>query len=136
MYLTRLLLAIWLFALAGTAAELLLLGHFDGFLQLIPVGLVALGLAVGSWYAARPGPASLLAFRGTLVALALGGLAGLWLHYRGNVEFELEMYPGLSGTHLVWQAVTGATPTLAPGAMVVLALIGYSVTLARSRDSA
>lgn len=135
MYLPRLLLAIWMFGVAGTATELLLLEHFEGLSQQVPLLLFAVGLATGTWYARRPTPASLRAFQATLAAFALGGAAGLWLHFRGNMEFELETYPGLRGLDLLWETVRGATPTLAPGTMIVLAAIGYAATVARSRQA-
>jgi len=136
MYLSRLLLAIWFFGLTGTAAELLLLGHFEGWKQVVPLALFGLGLVVGGWYAARPSQASLTAFRLGLGALLAGGPLGIWFHYRGNVEFEIEMYPGLAGWQLFKQVMTGATPALAPGTMVLLALIGFAATVARSRQAA
>jgi len=50
------------------------------------------------------------------------------LHYRGNVEFERERDPSLSGLALVWEALRGATPSLAPGAMAQLGLLGLAIT--------
>ncbi len=63
--------------------------------------------------------------------LASGNL-GLFLHYDGNVEFELEMYPEMEGWELVWEALTGATPALAPGGMVLLGLIGIAFSYRHS----
>jgi hypothetical protein len=54
----------------------------------------------------------------------VSGLVGLWLHYKGNVEFEREMYPALAGLQLFKQAMTGATPSLAPGTMVQFGMLG------------
>ena len=36
-------------------------------------------------------------FRLTMLAFVLGGMVGLWFHLSANMEFELEMYPTLSG---------------------------------------
>lgn len=47
------------------------------------------------------------------------------MHYQTNVEFEKEMYPGLEGLALFTKSMKGATPSLAPGAMIMLALIGW-----------
>jgi hypothetical protein len=52
------------------------------------------------------------------------GVVGIALHYRGNVEFEREMYPSLAGMELVEKTLTGATPVFAPGAMALLGAIG------------
>jgi hypothetical protein len=53
----------------------------------------------------------------------------VWLHYRSNVEFELEMYPTLAGGALVWQSLKGAIPALAPAALAQLGLMGLVLTL-------
>lgn len=134
MSLQRLLLATFLGGVIGTCAELVLLEHYEDVKQWIPLGLGAAGAAVCLWYWLRPGGASMGAFRLVLVAFAIAGALGLWFHYRGNVEFEKEMYPELAGRALVWQSLTGATPTLAPGAMMFLALVGYAAMAARPRE--
>jgi hypothetical protein len=58
----------------------------------------------------------------------LSGGIGVVLHYQGNVAFELEMYPTLSGMELVSRTLTGATPVLAPGSMTLLGLVGLAAT--------
>lgn len=131
MYLFRLLLAIFLFGSAGTAGELLLLGHFEDLPQYIPLILIAAGICLGAWYGSRPTAASLRAFQALLVLYAASGLLGLFFHYRGNSEFELERDPSLGGLALFWESVTGATPALAPGSMVLLAAVGYAMLRAR-----
>lgn len=110
--------------LAGTGLELLLLEHTEDALQWIPVVLTGAALAVLAWHAAGRGPASLKALRGLMLLFLIGGPTGLVLHYRGNVEFELERSPGLGGWPLFTEAMMGATPALAPGAMILLGLIG------------
>ena len=133
MYLFRLLLAIWTLGLVGTIGELLLLEHFDGALQTIPLVVLALGVAASGWFVRRRSAASLQAFRATLVVFAISGALGLFLHYRGNVEFEKERDPALRGIRLFWEAITGATPALAPGTMVFLAAIGFAAIIADPR---
>ena len=131
MYLRRVLLAIWVFGLLGVAAELVLLEHYEDLKQLIPFLVIAIGLLAAGWLATRPGPSSTRAF-GVVVALcALSGLIGLILHYRGNAEFERERDPAISGLTLVWESLTGATPALAPGTMILFAFIGYAVLVSR-----
>jgi hypothetical protein len=136
MYLSRLLLAIFFFGLAGTAAELVLLEHYEDVKQLIPFGVLAIAVAVGAWYGARRTPASVRAFRASLALMVVSGVVGLVLHYRGNVEFEIERDATQGGIALVWASLTGATPALAPGAMVLLASIGFAATVARSGEQA
>jgi hypothetical protein len=136
MYLQRILLAIWTFGLLGVAAELILLEHYEDLKQLIPFVVIALGLAVAGWLAARPGRAARRAFGGVAASFAVSGLIGLILHYRGNAEFERERDPAIGGLTLVWESLRGATPTLAPGTMILLALIGYAVLVSRRPSGA
>jgi hypothetical protein len=131
MYLPRLLLAIFFMGLLGTTTELIFLEHYEDVKQFIPLVALALGGAIGGWYAVRPDAAALRAFRAVLLLFAVSGAVGLFLHYRGNVEFELERDPTLGGLPLLWEVLRGATPALAPGTMIFLALIGYAVTVAR-----
>ena len=55
-------------------------------------------------------------FRLAMLAFVLGGIVGLWFHLSSNMEFELEMYPTLTGLELLSKALGGAMPALAPGA--------------------
>jgi len=132
MYVHRLLLAIFFFGLLGTAAELLLLEHYEDAPQLIPLGLIVLGVAAAIWLWTSGSAGSVRAFRATIALFVFSGIVGLVLHYRGNVEFERERAPELHGLALFWAAIRGATPALAPGSMILLAAIGYAALRARS----
>ena len=112
----------------GTGAELLLLGHTEGFWQWAPLVLMAVSLVTLGWRVVARGARSLRVFQSTMVLFVLSGAVGLWLHYHGNAEFELEMYPTLQGFELFLESVTGATPTLAPGTMLELGLLGLAYT--------
>jgi DNA uptake protein ComE-like DNA-binding protein len=126
--LRRIVLWILLFGAVGTWFELLLLEHTEGFWQLVPLILIAVSLLTVAWHYMSRGMASMLALRATMALVGISGFVGVWLHYRGNVEFELEMYPGLSGFGLFWEAMKGATPALAPGTMTLLGLLGLAYT--------
>ena len=117
----------------GTSAELLLLGHFDGWKQLIPLVLLAIAAFVLVWHAANRGPAPIRALQLLMLLFVVSGAFGVLFHYRGNVEFELEMYPTTAGLQLFKKAMTGATPALAPGAMVLLGLVGWAYTIGHPR---
>jgi hypothetical protein len=124
----RLLLGILVLGLVGTEVELLLLGHYDGFWQVVPLVLMALALLLLAWYGVSRSRASIRALQVMMGVFLLSGGAGVLLHYRGNVEFELERMPSLSGFELFWDAIRGATPTLAPGTMLQLGLVGLAYT--------
>lgn len=126
--LRRLLLAILVFGMVGVTVELLLLGHTDEFWQWTPIVALGLGIVAGIGAGVRPSPVSLRLFRGLMALFIAAGLAGLYLHYHGNTEFELEMYPSIKGFALFWKSITGATPALAPGTMIQFGLLGLALT--------
>jgi len=120
----RLLLQVLLVGMIGTGAELLLLGHTEDAMQWVPLVALALGVLLAAAALVRETPAVIRSFAAVMVGYLVSSAVGLYLHYRGNVEFELEMYPSRSGTELVWEALTGATPALAPGSLGLLGLVG------------
>ena len=126
--LRKLLLLTLVVSLVGTLAEPLLLEHFEDAWQWTPIVLLGAALAVLAWHGLERGAASLNVLRGLMVLSMLSGLVGLLLHYKGNVEFELEMYPDLAGWKLFKEAMMGATPALAPGAMMQIGLVGLAWT--------
>jgi hypothetical protein len=123
-----LLLALFLLGLLGTGTELLLLGHIAGWNQLTPVVLMVMSLLVLLWYAIDRGAASLRAFRMTMLLFLAAGVLGVVFHYQANLEFELEVDPDAGGMERFYEAMTGALPALAPGAMIQLGLIGLAFT--------
>ncbi len=124
--LRKLLLLTLAVSLLGTLVELLLLGHFDGITQMIPLILLGATILTLGWYMLERGPRSIHVLRVLMVVFLLSGALGTLLHYKGNVEFELEMYPDMHGWQLFAASMTGATPALAPGAMIQIGLIGLA----------
>jgi hypothetical protein len=129
----RLLAGIFLFGSVGTGAELLLLDHVEDAWQMAPLVLIGVACGLLALVALRPSPGAIRLFQLTMVAFVLSGVAGMALHYQGNVEFELELQPDASGLPLVWESLKGATPALAPGTMMLLGALGLTCT---SRQSA
>ena len=123
-----LLLAIVVLGALGLIAELLLLEHYEEWTQWLPLVALACVLpgALALWL--RPGLATVRVFRALMVGTLLLGVVGLVLHFAGNREFELERNGDLRGWTLTWESLRGATPALAPGAMIQLALIGLALT--------
>ena len=125
----RLLLPVFLIGAIGTLGELLLLGHYEEIFQLIPVLLLTTSLSVLALWTivGKPGTILRVFQLSMLLCLVTGGL-GMYLHFSSNVEFELEINPSAAGGELIWDALTGAMPTLAPGSMLQLGLIGLLYT--------
>lgn len=118
------LLLVLLLGVIGTGVELLLLGHTEDVWQWEPLVMLAVGLPVLLWHAAASSIWSMRVCMALMSVFTASGILGVVLHYRGNVEFELEMVPALHGMSLFREAMTGATPVLAPGTMIQLGLLG------------
>jgi hypothetical protein len=110
----------------GMGLELLFIGHVEDRLQLVPIVLLPAGFIAVAWHAQRPSRASAGGVRLLMTLFVASGLLGVGLHYRGNHEFEREMYPTMAGMKLVQETLTGATPVLAPGSMALLGLVGLA----------
>ena len=99
--LRRFLLITLMVGIAGMGLELLFIGHVEDRLQCVPVVLLPAGLIALVWHALRPSRASARGVRLLMALFVASGLLGVGLHYRGNHEFELEMYPSMAGMELV-----------------------------------
>lgn len=115
--------------ISGTSAELLLLGHFEEPNQLIPLVLFGVSLPALVWHRLRSNASGAWVIQAMMGLFILVGCLGIGLHYLGNREFELEMYPSLEGIAMIGKTMTGATPVLAPGSMILLGLVGLAYTL-------
>ena len=124
------LLFLTIVACLGTTAELLLLEHYDDPWQLVPIALLPLGAALIAWHARRPGRASRAVLRTVMALFLASGAVGSVLHYLGNAEFARERTPALAGLALFREAITGATPVLAPGTMTLLGALGLLYAVA------
>lgn len=132
----RALVFILVVAMAGILVELLLIEHFEDAWQLVPLCLLGLGLGSLGWNVLAPGAASGRVWRTLMGLFIVAGLIGFYMHYSGNVEFELEQNPNATRWVLFREAMMGATPALAPGAMIQIGLIGllYAFVAARGRQ--
>jgi len=124
MNMRAMVLAVFLLGLLGTGIELLFLGHTAGWSQLTPIVLLVMSLLVLAWHALERKWASLRAFQITMLLLVAAGILGTALHYRANEVFELEADPKMRGMELLLKVMEGAAPSLAPGAMIQLGLLG------------
>ena len=120
----RIILALVLLGIVGLVPELLLLKHTESVTQFIPFVVLGVGLVSSILTWARPTRGALRFFQGVMLLFIAVGVLGLYFHFRGNVEFEQEQDPSLHGAGLLWQALWGGIPTLAPGAMTQLGLLG------------
>jgi len=125
-----LLLGVLVLGIVGTTADLLLLAHYEDTAQLIPLGLLAVALLIVAWHTMRPGGRSRRALQMTMGLFVVAGIAGVGLHFAGSAEFQREIDPSLGWRQMALKAVRAkAPPTLAPGAMIMLGLVGLIYTL-------
>jgi hypothetical protein len=137
--LRRFLLILLAVSFPGTLAELVLLGHTEDTWQFVPIVLLALGMLVVGWHWFARDRISLRALQGTMLLFVASGGLGVILHYKGNVEWELESDASMGGFALFREAMMGAVPSLAPGTMALLGALGllyaykHPVLMDRSR---
>lgn len=120
------LLAILTVGVLGTAAELYLLEHYTPGWQLTPVVLLGLSVPLVAACWIRPAGAVVRTLQVLMIAFVVAGAVGVNRHFSNNKEFELEIFPDLSGSELAWSALEGAVPVLAPGSLSLLGLIGLA----------
>jgi hypothetical protein len=121
-----LLLTGGLIALFG---ELLALGHDEDWKQFIPLTVIVVTLLAIAWHTVSGRAPSVRVLQSVFVLLIVTGATGIVLHYRSNVEFQLEVSPELAGWPLIRKALNAkAPPALAPGVMAQLGLLGLIYT--------
>lgn len=127
--LRRLLLALIVLGLCGTATELVLLAHYEDVWQAVPLAAIGLALATIVWHVAGGRGVSVRALQITMAALiAIGGI-GLFLHFDSNRAFQLDMDATQSGWALFNKVIRAqAPPALAPAVMAQLGLLGLVYT--------
>ena len=122
------LMVLFLVGAVGTGVELWLLEHTEDYWQWVPLVLLGLSVVVVGLVAATRRAWALRTFQGVAALMVVSAGIGVWQHYSGNTEFELEMYPSRRGWELFWESLKGATPALAPGMMLHLGLLGFLTT--------
>ena len=127
------LLVILVLGLVGTAAELVLLDHYEDWKQVVPLALIGLALVAVVWHVIAPAASNVRVLQALMTLFLFAGAIGVGLHYGANSEFEHESDPSLTGYHLFRESLSGATPLLAPGTMVQLGLLGLVYTYRHPR---
>src|SRR5687767_2115560 len=79
----RLLLLLLTVAMIGTAVDLMLLDHHEDFWQVVPLGLIALGVVSVVVAAMRGGAGAVAVMRVTMALFICAGFVGMGLHYAG-----------------------------------------------------
>jgi hypothetical protein len=126
------ILAVLMFGMAGLLAELALIAHYEDATQWIPLALLAAGLVFVVLDLVLPRAWTQLLIQLTMVLMVAAGVLGVYFHFNGSREFQLEMDPQMRGTALVWHVLQAKSPpTLAPGSMVQLGILGLGYAYLR-----
>lgn len=142
------LIGIAALSIAGTAAELATLRHWNGAVQLIPWLIAAVLAVLTALLAVRPAPAGIRVVRAGAVAAILASAFGVVRHVMANHETApLDRVVGprwddMSALSQWWEAASGGVgpaPSLAAGVLAQAALCLLAATLrhpAAARDRA
>ncbi|HSR51018.1 MAG TPA: hypothetical protein VLV83_09315 [Acidobacteriota bacterium] len=123
--LRRILLALLSLGIVVTSVDLLLLQHYEDIWQFVPLVLNGVGIAAIACFLLTGAPYSLRLMQAVMGLLVLAGMAGVVLHFQGNMEFQLDIDPSLSTWDLCWKVLRSkAPPALAPAAIAQLGLLG------------
>ncbi len=128
----RVILGVLLLGMTGLLAELILLGHYEDLKQWIPLGVLAAGLAALALEFSYRRVWTLAAVRFIMAVFIFAGLLGMYFHFRGSREFQLEMDPSMGGTRLLLHVLRAKSPpTLSPGTLVQMGILGLGYAYLR-----
>lgn len=126
--LRRFLLVMAALSLIVILIELWLEEHTKELIQFVPFILCGVGLIALVAALLHPVKPVLIALRAVMTFVALGGLLGTGVHLLANFSFEQEVRPNTELADMVMNALRGASPLLAPGAMVFAGLLAIAAT--------
>lgn len=129
---SKVIFGVLMLGTAGLLAELVLIAHYEDATQWIPLALLAAGLVVLAVDRALGRGWTQLLVQLTMVLVIGAGVLGVYFHFLGSREFQIEMDPQMRGTTLVWHVLRAKSPpTLAPGSMVQLGILGLGYAYLR-----
>ena len=127
------ILAVLMFGMGGLLVELSLIAHYEDAAQWIPLVVLSIGLLALAVDYVSSSDLTRLILQLTMVVIIAAGVLGIYFHFDGSREFQLEMDPQMRGANLVWHVLRAKSPpTLAPGLMVNLGILGLGYVYLRS----
>ena len=127
--LRALLVGLFMFGLAGTITELVMLEHYEEAWMVAPLAAIGLSIVAAALHLVVDSARTATLLRALGVVLVALGAIGMVLHFRGSMEFQLEMDPTMSRWDLFWKVLhMKAPPTLAPGSLIQFGLLGILST--------
>ena len=109
-----------------TLVELIFVSHWNETIQYLPFGLCGLGLAMLTVAYLRPGRSSINALRWSMTIIGACSFIGFYEHMTNNFSFWREIQPNATGWELIVATFNGGIPVLAPGILLLGAVIGLA----------
>ena len=109
-----------------TVTELIFIGHWNLPIQYLPFALCALGLATLALAYFRPSPSVLRGTRISLIIIGVCSFIGFYEHMANNFWFWLDIQPKATPWELIVATFSGGIPVLAPGILLLGAVIGLA----------
>jgi hypothetical protein len=119
-------------AAAGVAAELALIGHWHTPIQAVPWAVLLLEAVAIVGATCTSGPRTAAAIRIFGVVAALAGGWGVVAHLAENAAFVHELHPTWVRGRVLWRALSGGVPSLAPLALALPAILAALATSGRA----
>jgi hypothetical protein len=109
-----------------TVIELVFVGHWNETIQFLPFALCALGLITLLIAYFRPSRASVKTMYWSMIVIGVCSFIGFYEHMENNLSFWLEIQPNATTWELIVATFNGGIPILAPGILLLGALIGLA----------
>ena len=116
-----------------TVTELFFLSHWSETIQFLPFVLSGLGLVTLSLAYFRPSRRNITLLRWSMIVIAACSLIGVYEHMANNLGFQMEIQPNATSWELILATLEGANPVLAPGILMLGAVIGLAAVYQHSR---
>ena len=111
-----------------TVIELIFESHWNETIQFLPFGLCGLGLISLILAHFRPSRGTVKAFYWSLIVIGICSSIGFYEHMSNNLSFWLEIQPNATPWELIVATFNGGIPILAPGILLLGAVIGLAAT--------
>ena len=115
--LQRILLALCVMLWSALVVELWATEHYGVLLQQAPLFFCVLNLVLLLAHWRRPHPTVRQLLAASLLLSAIVGIIGLYIHLSTNIGLKREAFPEESFGFVLYEAIRGRLPLLAPGSL-------------------
>ena len=109
-----------------TVTELFFLSHWTETIQFLPFALSGLGLLTLAFAYFRPSRGTLKTMNWSMIVIGACSFIGFYEHMANNLAFQIEIQPNATTWELIVATFEGANPILAPGILLLGAVIGLA----------